>query len=124
MRSTSNSVVSDAEQTLAQVRLTGTQHGPFVVFTPQQRPTAFPPTGRAVNVRQVHVFRHDGQEQTSHFAIREDLPMMTQLGHLPPSPSGLFRLARAGASGASRRAVHDAVQLSEQAATCALDTTS
>lgn len=113
-------IVSDTQQTVARVSMTGTQRGPFVVFPPGQRPMAFPPTGRAVEVRQVHVFSHDQQRHTSHLAVREDLPMMTQLGHLPPSPSVALRLARAGVTGASRRAVRQAAALAEQAADRAL----
>lgn len=109
-------VISDAQQTVARVRMTGTQTGPFVVFPAHRRPTTFPPTGRTLDVRQVHVFRHDGHRHTGHLAVREDLPMMTQLGHLPPSPPAMLRFARASVTGAARRAVHTAVAVSERAA--------
>lgn len=102
-------VISDAQQTVARVRMTGTQSGPFVVFRADGRPTAFPPTGRTFDVRQVHVFRHDGHRHTGHVAVREDLPMMTQLGHLPPTPPAMLRFAGAAVTGSARRAVRTAV---------------
>lgn len=110
-------IISDAQATVARVRMTGTQTGPFVIFPgSSRRPTVFPATGRAIAVRQVHVFRHDGERHAGHLAVREDLPMMTQLGHLPPSPAAILRFARAGVTGAAKRAARQALTVSQQAA--------
>lgn len=109
-------VISDAEQTVARVRMTGTQTGPFVIFPGDERPTTFPPTHRAFDVRQIHVFRHDGRRHTGHLAVREDLPMMTQLGHLPPSGAAILRFARAAATGTGRRSARTAIAVSARAA--------
>ena len=86
-------LTADADRTMAHVRLTGRQTGPFVVFPPGARPAVFAPTGRAFGVRQVHVFRHRAGRHGEHIAVRDDLSMMTQLGHLPPSPKVAWRMA-------------------------------
>jgi predicted ester cyclase len=50
-------LTADADRTMAHVRMSGRQTGPFVVFPPGVRPVVFAPTGLAFGVRQVHVFR-------------------------------------------------------------------
>lgn len=112
-------LVSSDAMTVAHVRMTGRQDGPFVVFPVGQPPVAFPPTGRAVSVRQCHLFTVRGDRHVEHVAVRDDLGMMTQLGHLPPSPSAAFRLARWHITGAARRAVRTAVDTSAAAAAAA-----
>jgi hypothetical protein len=42
--------------------------------------------------------------------------MMTQLGHLPPGPAAISRMARFQLSGQGRRAIAHAIQLADQAA--------
>ncbi len=45
------------------------------------------PTGRRVEVEQIHMFRVRGETITEHFAVRDDLGMGWQLGLLPDAPS-------------------------------------
>src|SRR5215468_5393073 len=92
-------IAAEADRTMAHVRMTAHQTGPFVVFPPHARPVVFAPTGQAFGVRQVHVFRHRDGQHGEHIAVRDDLGMMTQLGHLPPSPRAAGRMARAGLTG-------------------------
>jgi hypothetical protein len=105
-----------ADRTLAHVWMRGRQSGPFVVFPPGQRPQAFPPTGRDFAVRQCHVFGIRDGLHIEHIAVRDDLGMMTQLGHLPPTPRVAARLARWSLSGQARRAISRAVVASHVAA--------
>ena len=59
--------------------MSGTQEGQF---------GPFPPTGKKFRVRHVHTFRFDDQGRlTEHLAVRDDVSMLQQLGHLP-APNG------------------------------------
>jgi SnoaL-like polyketide cyclase len=94
----------------------GTQTGPFTVFPPGAKPVAFPPAGREFAVRHCHVLRFRDDLIAEHIAVRDDLGMMTQLGHLPPSPAAIARMARFHLTGQARRAVAHAIKTAEQAA--------
>jgi len=109
-------LTADADRTMAHVRMSGRQTGPFVVFPPGVRPVVFAPTGLAFSVRQVHVFRHRDGRHGEHIAVRDDLGMMTQLGHLPPSPRAAWRMGRSALTGYRARAVRDAIRVSAEAA--------
>ena len=109
-------LTADADRTMAHVRMSGRQTGPFVVFPPGVRPVVFAPTGLAFGVRQVHVFRHRDERHGEHIAVRDDLGMMTQLGHLPPSPRAAWRMGRSALTGYRARAVRDAIRVSAEAA--------
>ena len=112
-------LVADEDRTIAHVTMSGRQTGPFVLFPPDGRPVAFPPTGAPFAVRQCHIFtRRDGLHGT-HAAVRDDLGMMTQLGHLPPSPGAAARMARWHLSGGSRRAIRQAIAIAGTAAAAA-----
>jgi predicted ester cyclase len=106
----------ERDRIMAHVWMRGRQHGPFVVFPPGARPVAFPPTGREFAVRHCHVFRLRNGLFAEHIAVRDDLGMMTQLGHLPPTPAGMFRMAKWQVSGANGRAVATATTVAQQAA--------
>jgi predicted ester cyclase len=108
--------VGDDGRTIAHVWMRGTQDGPFVVFPPGGKPVAFPPTRRDFAVRQCHILGLRDGRHITHSAVRDDLGMLTQLGHLPPSPAVAARMARWNLSGKARRAVDAAVARSEQAA--------
>jgi predicted ester cyclase len=115
-------LTADADRTMAHVRMSAQQTGPFVVFPPGARPVVFAPTGMAFGVRQVHVFRHRDGQHSEHIAVRDDLGMMTQLGHLPPSPRVAGRMARAALTRYRARAVSEAIQVSAEAAAAAVTT--
>ena len=108
-------IVTQDERTIAHVWMHARQTGPFVVFPPGQKPQAFPPTGREFAVRQCHVFRHAGGRHREHIAVRDDLGMMTQLGHLPPTPMVAARLALYTVRGHARHAIAQAVAVAEAA---------
>ena len=105
--------------TLAHVWMRATQAGPFVVFPPGGRPVAFPPTGRSFAVRHCHVFRLRDGRHAEHIAVCDDLGMMAQLGHLPPTPQVLARMGRWQLTGSARRAVRRALTVAQDAAAAA-----
>ena len=109
-------VVSNGHKTIAHVTMTGRQHGPFVVFPPGQTAVVFPPTGRLFAARQCHIFTICGGQHGDHTAVRDDLAMMTQLGHLPPSPAVAGRMARFAVTGGRNRAIRDAIRIAQRAA--------
>jgi steroid delta-isomerase-like uncharacterized protein len=59
--------------------MNGTQEGRF---------GPFPASGRTYRARHIHTFRFDDQGRiTEHLAVRDDVAMLQQLGHLP-APGG------------------------------------
>jgi len=55
--------------------MNGTQKGQF---------GPFPPTGKAYRTRHVHTFRFDDRGMVKeHLAVRDDVSMLQQLGHIP-----------------------------------------
>lgn len=110
------------DRAIAHVWMRGKQAAPFVIFPPDGRPVAFPPTGREFAVRHCHVFRFRDGLVSEHIAVRDDLGMMTQLGHLPPGPAALARMAKFQLSGQARRAVAHAIKTAERGAATAPQT--
>lgn len=113
---------TNRDLTIAHVWMRGRQVGPFVVFPPGAKPVAFPPTGREFAVRQCHVFRVRDGLYVEHTAVRDDLGMMTQLGHLPPSPAAMLRMARWNLTGRAARAISTATRTAASAADAAIAT--
>lgn len=107
------------DRAIAHVWMRGRQAGPFVIFPSGGKPVAFPATGREFAVRHAHVFHVRDGLAADHIAVRDDLGMMTQLGHLPPGPPALARMARFQLGGGAKRAVADAIKTAERAAAAA-----
>ena len=58
--------------------MNGTQEGQF---------GPFPPKGQSFRVRQIHTFSFDEAGLlTEHLAVRDDVAMLQQLGHMPGPP--------------------------------------
>lgn len=82
-------VVNEGDLVAARVLSTGTNLGPLN--------GVIPPTGRTFRAEQTHWFRLEGRRIVEHWATRDDLTSMLQLGVLsrpgpgggpPPAPSG------------------------------------
>ena len=59
--------------------MSGTHEGAFFGIAP---------TGRRFEVRQVHMLRLDSSQIQEHWAVRDDLGLLVQLGAIePPTPS-------------------------------------
>ena len=109
-------LTTNGDRSIAYVTMSGRQTGPFLVFPPNESPVAFPPTGAAFAVRQCHLFTSREGLHTEHAAVRDDLGMMNQLGHLPPSPRVAARMARWQIGGGARRAIRQAIHVAAEAA--------
>ena len=78
---TIDSLIADGDDVAARVTARGTNHGPIGGH--------IPPTGRAFVAAQVHWFRVKEGKLAEHWAVRDDLTAMLQLGVLKPPSSAL-----------------------------------
>jgi predicted ester cyclase len=68
-------VVEDGDTTVVRVRAEGTNDGPLN--------GVIPPTGKRFSSTQTHWYRTDGGKLAEHWATRDDLTMLLQLGLVP-----------------------------------------
>ena len=108
--------VTESNLIMSRVMFSARQTGPLVLFEDGHPAVVFPPTGRRFSVEQIH--RHELRDGAvvGHLARRDDLGMLRQLGHLPPSPRSILRLLFWRLSGKARRAGAKAVAIGEEAA--------
>ena len=105
----------DGNVVISRVTFSGRQTGPLVLFAEGHASAVFPPTGRTFSVEQIHRHELRDGEVVHHLARRDDLGMMRQLGHIPPSPRSILRMIIWRLSGRSSRAAAEAVALGEVA---------
>lgn len=74
-------LVEESDTVMCEVTLSGTHLGDFPQIPPLHGPT-LPPTGRKFTVKHAHRFRLKEAKIVEHFAVRDDLGMFQQLGHL------------------------------------------
>jgi predicted ester cyclase len=74
-------LVEDADMVMCEVTLSGTHLGDFAQIPPLHGPT-LAPNGRKFTVKHIHRFRLKEAKIIEHFAVRDDLGMFQQLGHL------------------------------------------
>jgi predicted ester cyclase len=72
-------VFEDADRLVIRFTLTGTHRGEFM---------GVPPTQRSVAVKQVHIVRFQDGKGIEHWAVRDDLTLLRQLGVLPTERPG------------------------------------
>jgi predicted ester cyclase len=71
-------VLAEGDKVVLQTTMSGTHQGPFMGITP---------TGRRFAQRQVHFLRIVDGKAVEHWAVRDDLGFMQQLGAAPaPAP--------------------------------------
>ncbi len=83
-----NSIVGEGDTVMCEVTLSGTHLGDFPMIPPLHGPT-LAPNGSKFAVKHFHRFRLNESKIVEHFAVRDDLGMFQQLGHLGalvPSP--------------------------------------
>jgi steroid delta-isomerase-like uncharacterized protein len=74
-------MVAEGDKVAVRATLRGTHTGPFM---------GIPPTGRRVEQEQIHILRFAGGKTVEHWAVRDDLGLLRQLGVIPePAQSGL-----------------------------------
>ena len=76
-----DSLVEEGDSVMCEVTLSGTHLGEFPLIPPLHGPT-LAPNGRKFTVKHIHRFRLKDARIVEHFAVRDDLAMFKQLGHL------------------------------------------
>jgi predicted ester cyclase len=64
-------VIVEGDTVVLRCPLTGTHEGPFM---------GIPPTGRTIQVAEIHIYRLEGGKAVEHRVGRDDLGAMLQLG--------------------------------------------
>jgi hypothetical protein len=108
--------VAEGNLIMSRVMFSARQTGPLVLFEDGHPAVVFPPTGRRFSVEQIHRHELRGGVVVGHLARRDDLGMLQQLGHMPPSPRSIARLLYWRLSGRARRAGAMAVAIGQEAA--------
>jgi predicted ester cyclase len=108
--------LTDGDVVISRVMFSARQTGPLVLFADGRASAVFPPSGRTFRIEQIHRHELRGGEVIHHLARRDDLGMMRQLGHLPPTPRSIVRMIVWRLSGRSRRAAAEAAAVGERAA--------
>jgi predicted ester cyclase len=78
---TVDSMVAEGDVVMCEVSFRGTHLGEFRLIPPLEGPS-LPPNGKAFKVKHIHRFRMRDAKIVEHFAVRDDLGMFRQLGHL------------------------------------------
>jgi steroid delta-isomerase-like uncharacterized protein len=81
LRFTIDELIGEDETVMCEATLSGTHLGDFLLIPPLHGPT-LPPNGKKFSVKHIHRFRLRDGKIIEHFAVRDDLGMFQQLGHL------------------------------------------
>ena len=93
---TTEQSVAEDELVVTFGTMSGRHTGNFVVWTADAKvERAFAPTGKTFRVRHAHFQRMRDGLVIEHWAVRDDQGMAMQAGWIPPTPTFLFRCARA-----------------------------
>lgn len=76
-----DSMVAEGDLVMCEVTCQGTHKGEFQLIPPLQGPN-LPPNGKTFTIKHIHRFRLKDGKVFEHFAVRDDLGMFHQLGHL------------------------------------------
>ena len=78
--------VAEADWVVVRCHYSGTHRGSARLPVDGGMLVGVPPTGRSFEVQHIHMFRIQNGKITEHFANRDDVGMMRQLGLIPPPP--------------------------------------
>jgi predicted ester cyclase len=78
-----DTVLAEGDCVVSEVTLSGTHRGLFPMIPPLEGPP-LSPNGKKFSVKHLHRFRLRDGKIVEHFAVRDDLGMFQQLGHLTP----------------------------------------
>ncbi|HEY7122375.1 MAG TPA: ester cyclase [Ktedonobacterales bacterium] len=73
-RMTVEDMIAEGDQVVSRTTLSGTHQGTFM---------GIPPTGKRFRQQQIHVVRVSDGKAAEHWAVRDDVGMMQQLGVMP-----------------------------------------
>ena len=76
-----DSMIAEDDIVMCEATLRGTHAGVFHLVPPLEGPN-LPPNGKSFQVKHIHRFRLRDGKIVEHFAVRDDLGMFQQLGHL------------------------------------------
>jgi predicted ester cyclase len=71
--------IAEGDTVVLHCTFSGRHTGPFMGLAPTNRPFAY---------RQVHLIRFQGGKGVEHWAVRDDLSFLRQVGALPGQPTG------------------------------------
>jgi predicted ester cyclase len=74
-------MVAEGDLVVCEVTCQGTHSGEFQLIPPLEGPS-LSPNGKTFSVKHIHRFRLREGKVLEHFAVRDDLGMFQQLGHL------------------------------------------
>jgi predicted ester cyclase len=77
---TVDALLAEDDRVVAHVTFSGTQRGPL----PLRDWAMLPVTGKHFTVKHMHLFRLRDSKIVEHWAVRDDLGMLVQLGHVAP----------------------------------------
>ncbi|MFE3167551.1 ester cyclase [Streptomyces sp. NPDC059224] len=86
------------------LRMQGRHTGTFVRYRDGALDQAIPPTGREIDVEQIHVLGLRDGKVVRHEAVRDDITMLGQLGVFPPAPPTALRMIAWRVTGRAGRA--------------------
>jgi len=81
LRFTVDSMVAEGDSVMCEASFQGTHLGELQLIPPLEGPS-LPPSGKTFRVKHMHRFRLKEAKIVEHFAVRDDLGMFKQLGHL------------------------------------------
>jgi predicted ester cyclase len=76
-----DSIVAEGDLVMCEVSFQGTHLGEFQLIPPLKGPSLLA-NGKSFKVKHIHRFRLKNGQIVEHFAVRDDLGMFQQLGHL------------------------------------------
>jgi len=115
-------VARNDNQVWVRLRMQGCHTGPFVRFRNGTLDQAIPPTGREIDVEQVHLLDVRDGKVIRHEGLRDDLGLLGQLGVFPPTPAIALRILAWRLSGRAARAATHVASLAADAAASLPDT--
>ena len=115
-------IARNDNQVWVRLRMQGRHTGPFVRFRNGTLDQAIPPTGREIDVEQVHLLDVRDGKVVRHEALRDDIGLLGQLGVFPPTPAIALRILAWRLSGRAARAATRVASLATDAAASLPDT--
>ena len=101
------------------LRMTGVHSGAFVQYKNGELAQAVPPTGRLIDVEQIHILEMREGLVVGHEAVRDDVTMLGQLGVFPPSPAVALRMLAWTVFGLAKKAATEVSAKADLAAQAA-----
>jgi steroid delta-isomerase-like uncharacterized protein len=76
-------LIATGDKVVCRLTVSGTHQGVPEIPVEGGMLMTIPPTGKAYTVQQIHIFRIENGQIGEHWAVRDDLGMMQQLGVVP-----------------------------------------